>query len=243
MARQHKTKKGKERQWLVLGGVALCFLGAIGFLLKVVLSGPGTPAKKQPQVITLIKPPPEVKEKPPEPEVPKEAPKQAMETPNQAPTPQNQPQDQADDSPPAGDNLAVDGDGAAGDNAFGLGAKKGGRALTLGGPGGGGGPNGLNRLSLLSKYGGYAQQMQADIERRVKQALDESGGRPKGKQNTLVKLTLSPEGRVTRFAIVASSGIDRLDSAFKAALTGLKMSERPPDGMPSSMTLRITTHG
>jgi periplasmic protein TonB len=237
-----KTKKQDKTQWKGPAIVLLVFAGLIGLMLKTVLSESGAKPQKQVQVISLIKPPPEVKEKLPEPEVPKEAPKQAMEAPSQAPAPQDSPAQDADDSPPAGDNLAVDGDGGAGDNAFGLGAKKGGRGITLGGTGGGGG-SGLSRLSLLSKYSGYSHKMQSDIEKKVKQVLEKEGGRPKGKQQTLIKLTLGPDGSVLKFAIVGSSGVDRLDAAFRVALNGLKLSEPPPEGMPGSMTLRITTSG
>ena len=238
----NKTKKQQKKQWLAPAVVLLVFAVLIGLLVKLVLLDGGSKPPKQIQVITLIKPPPpEVKEKPPEPEVPKETPKQTIETPSEAPTPE-QDNNQADDSPPAGDNLAVDGEGGAGDNAFGLGAHKGGRAITLGGTGGGGG-SGLNRLSLLTKYGGYARKMQGDIEKQVKKVLEKEGGRPKGKQQTLVKLTLAPDGSVLKFAIVGSSGVDRLDAAFRTALNGLRLSEPPPEGMPSSMTLKITTSG
>ena len=238
-----KTKKKQKKQvaqWLVPTVVLLVFALLIGLVVKKVFEG-GSGPQKQIQVITLIKPPPpQVKEKLPEPEVQKQAPKETMEAPTEAPTPQdNSP---ADDSPPAGDNLSIDGEGGAGDTAFGLGAKKGGRAITLGGGGGGGG-SGLSRLSLLSKYGGYSRRMQSDIEKRVKKLLEKEGGRPPGKQQTTIKLTLASDGTVLKYAIVGSSGVDRLDAAFKAALNGLKMSEPLPDGMPSSMTLRITTNG
>jgi periplasmic protein TonB len=238
-----KTTKKQGRPWLIPTLVLSVFAVLIGGMVKMVLLDGGSKPQKQIQVITLIKPPPEVKEKLPEPQVPKEAPKQSIETPSEAPSPQDQSQDNADDSPPAGDNLSVDGDGGAGDNAFGLGAKKGGRAITLGGNGGGGGGNGMNRLSLLSKYGGYSRRMQNDIEKKVKQVLEKEGGRPKGKQQTLIKLTLAQDGSVLKYSIVGTSGVDRLDAAFKSALNGLRMSEPPPDGMPSTMTLRITTQG
>jgi TonB family protein len=236
-----KKPQEEKKGWVGPAVVLLVFAGLIGLLAKVILGGGGAPPK-QIQVITLIKPPPpEVKEKPPEPEVPKEAPKQTMEAPSEAPTPQNNDQ-AADDSPPAGDNLSVDGDGGAGDNAFGLGAKKGGRAITLGGTGGGKG-NGMSRLALLSKYGGYAGRIQSDIEKKVRQVLEQNGGRPPGKQQTLVKVTLAPNGTVVRFSIVASSGVEKLDRALHTALSGLQLSEPPPEGMPPSMTLRITTQG
>ena len=234
-------KKKEQKPWMGTALVLGVFALLIGFMAKMIFSGESSGPKKHIQVVKLLKPPPpEVKEKPPEPEIPKEAPKQ-MEAPVEAPTPQDQPQDAPpDNAPPPGENLAVDGEGGAGDNAFGLGAKKGGRSITLGGGGGGGG---LSRLSLLSKYGGYSQKMQSDIEKSVKKVLDENGGRPKGKQQTLLKLTLAPDGTVLRYAIVGSSGIERLDAAFKTALAGLKLSAPPPEGMPSSMTLRITTQG
>ena len=236
-----RNKKQQEKKWLIPILVLGVFAALFGGLIKMVLSESGAKPQKQVQVINLIKPPPEVKEKLPEPEVPKEVPKQTIETPSEAPAPaDNSP---ADDSPPAGDNLAVDGDGGAGDNAFGLGAKKGGRAITLGSGGGGGGGGGMNRLSLLSKYGGYSRLMQADIEKKVKKVLEQEGGRPKGKQQTVIKLTLSPDGSILKFAIVGSSGVERLDSAFRSALNGLRLSEPPPDGMPSTMMLRITTSG
>ena len=234
-----KAKKQQKKQWLAPTVVLLIFAGLIGLLVKTIFEGGSTP-QKQIQVITLIKPPPEVKEKLPEPEVQKQAPKETMEAPTEAPTPQdNSP---ADDSPPAGDNLSVDGEGGAGDNAFGLGAKKGGRAITLGGTGGGA-ANGLSRLSLFSKYGGYSRKMQSDIEKKVKKILEQEGGRPPGRQQTIIKLTLAPDGLVLKYAIVGSSGVERLDAAFRTALNGLRLSERPPEGMPGSMTLKITTNG
>ena len=241
MALKRKNKQ-EAKPVLVPVVVLSVFAVLIGLLVKMVLLDGGASPKKQIQVITLIKPPPEVKEKLPEPQVPKEVPKQTIEAPAQDPAPQDQPQnDSPDDSPPAGDNLAVDGDGSAGDNAFGLGAKKGGRAITLGGGGGGGG--GLSRLSLLSKYGGYSQRMQNDIAKRVKKVLEQNGGRPKGKQQTVIKITLAGNGSVLKFAIVESSGDERLDQAFRSALNGLRFSEPPPEGMPPGMTLRITTNG
>lgn len=234
-----KTKRQEKKQWLVPTLVLLVFAGGIGFLVKKIVFEGGSAPHKEIQVITLLKPPPEVKEKLPEPEIQKQVPKETMEAPSEAPTPQdNSP---ADDSPPAGDNLSVDGEGGAGDNAFGLGAKKGGRAITLGGGGGGG--SGLSRFSLLSKYSGYSRKMQADIEKRVKKVLEKEGGRPPGRQQILIKLTLAPDGTVLKFAIVGSSGVDRLDAAFRTALDGLKFSEPPPDGMPGSMTLKVVTSG
>ena len=94
-----KTSKQQGKPWLIPALVLSVFAVLIGYFLKTVLSDSGSKAPKQIQVITLIKPPPDVKEKLPEPEVPKEAPKQTIEAPSEAPTPQDSAQDSADDSP------------------------------------------------------------------------------------------------------------------------------------------------
>jgi periplasmic protein TonB len=233
------AKKKSEKQWLAPGIVLAVFAVLIGVLVKMVLWDGGAAPKKQIQVITLIKPPPEVKEKLPEPEAPKEAPKQAMENPAEAPTPQNnQSPDNSDDAPAAGDNLAVDGDGGAGDNAFGLGAKKGGRGITLGGGGGG-----MNRLNLLAKFGRYVQKVQEEVRAQVKRQLEQTGGIPKGKYHTLVRITLNSKGTVASYQITSSSGEEKIDQAVREALAAIRISEPPPEGMPTGMTIRIASQG
>jgi hypothetical protein len=227
VVKKKKKNKASWQTWLVPGIVALVLLGVISFVVKIFLSDGGPRKKASFSMVTLIKPPPpEVKEKPPEPEAPKEVKKETLSTPIDTPQPQNQAQnDSQDDSPPAGDTLSVEGDGSAGPNAFGLGAKRPGtgRDVTLPGSGGGG----MNRLSMLTKYGWYTSKVQEEIKKQFKKRMESEGGVPKGK----------------KYKIVVSSGNEKMDKALKASLPGLRISQALPDGMPPLITLRIVSQG
>jgi protein TonB len=231
-----KHKKTPYQNLLVPGVIGLFFLVVIGFIVKVVLTDVGPRKKEQISTVTLLKPPPDVKEKPPEPEIPKEVPKQEViqDIPQQQDTPQNDSQDDT----PAGNDLGVDAEGGAGGDSFGLVGKKGGRAITLGGGGGG-----MNRLSLLSKYGWYTQKIQDEIKKKVKKKMDQDGGIPKGKFQTMVKIVLDPRGVIVKFHIVGASGNSKIDEAVQATLGEIKINEPPPAGMPAGMTLKITSQG
>jgi hypothetical protein len=221
---------------LVPGVIGLFFLVVIGFIVKVVLTDVGPRKKEQISTVTLLEPPPDVKEKPPEPEIPKEVPKQEViqDIPQQQDTPQNDSQDDT----PAGNDLGVDAEGGAGGDAFGLVGKKGGRAITLGGGGGG-----MNRLSLLTKYGWYTQKIQEEIKKQVKKRMDQAGGIPKGKFQTLVKIVLDSRGTIVKYHIVGASGNSKIDEALQSTLGEIRISEPPPAGMPAGMTLKITSQG
>jgi periplasmic protein TonB len=216
-----KHKSGTPYQaWLVPGIIGLCFLALIGFVVKVFLSDSSS-SKKPLYQVTLIKPPPpEDKVKPPEPEPQKETPKESIQTPTD-----------------------MEGEGGAGSDGFGLvGKGKGykGRDITVGGTGGGGG---MNRLALLTKYGWYTSKIQDEIKKQFKKRMEKDGGVPKGKYEITLKILLDPQGVIKKYRIVTSSGNDKLDEALKASLPGLKISQVPPEGMPSLITLRILSQG
>jgi hypothetical protein len=240
--KKKKSVKSSWQSWLVPGIIGLAFLVGIGFLIKVVMTDSGPRQKQNISTVTLLKPPPDVKEKPPEPEVQKEIPKDTMTAPVEMPQPQSQAQDQQQDAPPAGADLGVEGDGAAGSDGFGLTAKKkgSGRDITLGGGGGG---NGMNRLALLTKYGWYTTKVQEEIKKQMRVLLDKDGGIPKGKFQATIKILLDAKGAIIKFQIVASSGNDKMDEALKGALPGFRISQAPPEGMPSGMTVRIVSQG
>ncbi len=235
-------KKNKNKMpyqnWLVPGAIGLVLLAGVGFLVKVMMTDVGPRKKEQISTVTLLKPPPppEVKEKPPEPEVPKEVPKE-VSMPQDTPQAQDQPQESQDNTP-AGSDLGVDGDGGAGSDAFGLVGKKGGRGITLGSPGGG-----MNRLNLMAKYGRYIQKVQDEIRAQVNRQLEQDGGIPKGKYQTVVKITLNGKGAVISYRITTSSGQQKVDKAVKEALVSMRISEVPPEGMPGGMTIKITSQG
>jgi len=233
---KHKHKKMPYQNWLVPGIIGLVLLAGIGFVVRVMVTDVGSRRKEQITTINLLKPPPpEVKEKPPEPEIPKEAPKQTIQTPVDTPQ-QNQPQDQSDNTP-AGSDLGVDSEGGAGSDAFGLVGRKGGRAITLGGGGG------MAQLNLLAKFGRYVQQVQEEIRDQVNRQLEREGGFPKGKYQTQVKITLSASGTVVAFRITSPSGQQRFDKAVREVLATIRMNELPPEDMPKTMNIKIASQG
>jgi hypothetical protein len=238
-----KHKSGTPYQsWLVPGIVVLVLLSLIGFVVKVFLSDSGS-SKKPMYQVTLIKPPPEEKVKPPEPEPQKETPKESI--PTQADIPQPQAQDQPDNSPPVSDQLGVEGEGGAGSDAFNIQAKgKGykGKDITIGGPSGNG-SGGMGRLAMLTKYGWYTSKIQDEIKKQFKKHMEKDGGVPKGKFEITLKILLDPQGVIKKYRIVTPSGNDKLDDALKASLPGMKISQTPPEGMPSLVTLKILSQG
>lgn len=240
MAAAPKKKKKADKNALLVNVVIIfVFLGIIGFLVYLISGDPGTARKATFHEVKLIKPPPPPEQKPPEPEPPKEVPRQeVMEDVSQ---PQESARnDQPDNSPPAGEDLGVEGEGGAGSDAFGLRGKgSGGRDITLGGGGG----SGLSRMSLLAKYGWYTKKVEKELWQRVKQVLDKDGGIPKGKHQVTVHLKLNARGDIVDFRVLTPSGNDLVDKAVRGALPSMKVSEPPPDGMPHGMTLRIASQG
>jgi TonB family protein len=214
---------------VVLAGVGV-------YIVKSSLSNDSPLKKSSTVVVTLLKPPPppQIKEKPPEPV--KEIPKEEIYTPEQNQD-SNPGPDQ--DKTPAGDNLGVDAEGTAGGDAFGLVGKKGGRSLLAGD----GGNGGMGRLSLLVKFAGYAHIAEAEIRKKVMKQMDKNGGIPKGKLQAGVRVCLDSSGAVVDFKIIGSSGNHSMDEAVQQALADTKLSEPPPDGMPRTMIIKITSQG
>lgn len=240
---QKKKKKKDKTAWVVYGAIGLVIVGAVGFVVKLMLGDAGPRKKTQVATVTLLKPPPEKeKEKLPEPEIKKEVPKpqevvqQVQQMPQPVAGPQNNQPPQ--DGPPAGSDLGVDGEGGAGSDGFGLVGKKGGRSLTIGGGGGGGG---LSRMALLTKYGWYTKKVEKELWQQVKSILDKDGGIPKGKHQATIHLVLNGNGAIVSFRLVGASGNEKVDKAVKTALSSLKVSEPVPAGMPSGMTIKISS--
>ena len=212
-------------------------LGAGIYIVKVAMSDTVPRKKNTVATVTLMKPPPVViKEKPPEPEPVKETQKKEdiidPEQKNESPATPN-----ADnDNTPAGDKLGLDAEGGAGNDAFGLVGKKGGRSLLAGG-------NGMGAISLLNKYAGYTQIVTTTIRKKVMKSLDEEGGIPKGKLQAVVRLSVDSDGAVVGFRIIGSSGNNRMDEVVLRTLGSIKISEPPPNGMPRTMDIRITSQG
>ncbi len=228
-------KKQKESVPWVLIGVLVVLAGVGVYIVKTVLSQDEPRRKNTTTTVTLLKPPP-VQVKPPEPERIKEIPKKeeiidpGMK--NESPAPPNADQDNT----PAGDKLGVDAAGGAGSDSFGLLGKKGGRSLLAGG-------GGFGQISLLNRFAGYSQIVQTEVKKKVMKQLNENGGIPKGKLQAVVRLSVDSDGSVVSFRIIGSSGNHKMDDAVMQAVGYLKISEPPPDGMPRTMDIKISSQG
>ncbi len=234
MDQKIKKKKSSQRMiWVASSAIAVFFILAGAFLVKILISDNGQKRKRQIQMVTLLKPPPppKIKEKPPEPEIKKK--EEVMEQKVDEPEPEEMPDEASDEAPP-GEDLGLDGDGTAGSDGFGLRAKKGGRPLIGGGQG---------SKSLLRKYGWYTHILQEEIRKEVRKHLDQNGGIPEGKLTAIVRIVIDGQGVISDYAIVGSSGNHDMDKAVKAALGVARIEEPPPRGMPKALKLKISSKG
>lgn len=188
------------------------------------MSGVRREAPKVPTIIPLPPPPPPPPEKPPEPEPPVE---EKMVEPEPTPEPEEvKPEEEAPPSP--ADDLAnpmqMDGDAQSGNDAFNIGAGKGGG---MAGAGGGRVGNGT-----------YGQFLAFTFQRLLRENPD--------LRNLAFVLQadvwLSSVGEITRVELVKSSGNPEVDTQVLAALRNAPhLSERPPASM--TLPVRLSLQG
>jgi TonB family protein len=216
---------------LIVTVLALAGIGA--YLVRTVLFNEGPQEKSQLATVTLLRPTPPPLEKPPEPIIEVQNQDEMQETYEDRAS-----RSAKDDSAPAGDDLGVDAAGAAGGDSFGLIGKKGGRSI-LEGTGG----SSSGKVSLLTKFSGYTQVVTAEIKKKVMTWLDEEGGIPKGNLQCVVRVSLDMDGTIIQYRITGSSGNNRLDAAVTQCLRLFRISEPPPDDMPRTLDIKITSRG
>jgi outer membrane biosynthesis protein TonB len=232
-----KTKKKSVNKtvWITSATVALVFICAGGFLIKTLMTDNGhRDIKKQVQMMRLVSPPPpppKVEEKP----IPEVKPKETLkEDKFEAPRLDAPPQANSNDKP-QGKDLGLDAEGGPGSDSFGLKGIPGGQTIIGGGGSGGGSP--------MGQYAWYARIIQDEIRDAVQKHLSQNGGIPKGKLETVLKIVLDDKGSIVRFEIMNSSGDHKLDDALKSTVKGMMISQRPPDGMPRALSLKVSTQG
>ncbi|VVP82953.1 hypothetical protein PS925_00645 [Pseudomonas fluorescens] len=190
------------------------------------MSGIRREAPKVPTIIPLPPPPPPPPEKPPEPETPVE---EKVVEPEPTPEPEEvKPEEEAPPSP--ADDLAnpmqMDGDAQSGNDAFNIGAGKGGG---MAGAGAGGG-----RLGT----GTYSQFLAFTFQRLLRENPE--------LRNLAFSLQadvwLSSVGEITRVELIKSSGNPEIDTQVLAALRGAPaLSERPPASI--TLPVRLSLQG
>ena len=215
-----------RRPWIETLGlwtVAFAFFGGSVLLVMKFISGPHS---KPPVVhnIALIKqpppPPPKPPEKPPEPP-PKVKEEVKIDQPKEIPKPD---EPKAPDEKPASEKpLALDANGSAGSDGFGLAASKGGRDLLSTGSGGAGG----------AYYSGLLQRQFFEALSRNRKVLKEEF-------RVVVKVWLGDDGRVQKADIVSGSGNPQVDDMIQVTLLEMSpLKDVPPSSM-RPMELRLS---
>jgi protein TonB len=213
----------RKRRWMkrapLAGGVILV-LALIGGLIWMIRGFMATEDQKAPRMvqnITVIRPPPPPppEEKPPPPPPEKvEQPVEQQKEPE--PTPDNTPQ-------PPSQQLGLDAEGGAGDDGFGLAARKGGADLV--GTGG-------------AAFAWYTGKLKDAVSDRL-------SADPKlhAKKFTVgVRVWIAADGRIKDVRLISGSGNGELDGLIGAALSSLgRLSEAPPIEMPQPVTLKIVS--
>jgi TonB family protein len=221
-------KRSSKAVWSIVAGVAVIMAGLAYGAIHFLLNDEGPKRRRQVQMVTLVKPPPPpvVKEKPPEPEVQK---KEEIVEPEKAP----EETEQTPDEPPPGQDLGVDAEGSGSGDGFGLVGRKGGQAL-IGSSG---------DRTLMQRYAWYTRMIQEEIRKKINEHMARNGGIPEGEHKALVEIVLDAQGRVVDFQLRQSSGNSHMDEALKQTLAGIRVNEEPPEGMPRSIRLKVSSKG
>ena len=216
--------------WLVSTAVAFMFIAATGFAVKALISDDSLKRKRQIHMVTLLKPPPppKLKEKPPEPEIKKK--EEIIEPEREEPEPEKIDDMSQDDIPP-GDELGLDADGTGGSDGFGLKAKRGGRALI----------GGLGKNALLRKYSWYTRIIQKELRKLINDHMERNGGIPAGDLRVIVQISMDGSGNIVNYSIQRPCGNSQFDNAVGKILGYHQFSEPPPNGMPKTLKLKISS--
>jgi protein TonB len=214
-------KKSWRRYIPHLIGVGIVLLVGIGLITFVKnMLEPLPVQKKVVREVTLIAPPP-----PPPPkveEIPEPEIEEEVQIDEPEPLQEEVPDPMADDAP-IGEDLALDADGVAGTDAFGLLAKRGGRDLISSGG---------------SLFSWYASSIQADIL----DYLSENTEIRKREYSVRIQLWVDRSGRLQKTRLKESTGDEVLDKQLLSALNGIdSFSEKPPEDLPQPINIRVTS--
>jgi len=219
-----------SRRWmralpaLMGGGFLLLVIIGLVWMVKSFIAGADKPERPRVQQISLVKPPPPRPEiKPPEPKIEeikdnREEVKLDEATPDEA---------RNDDGPPPGEQLGLDADGAAGGDAFGLAARRGGRDITTLGGGGGG-----------DREAWYARAISRHLEEGLRRAKALQGA----SYQVQVQLWFDDGGAVQRVRLVRGSGNAETDERLREEILGLPpLRDAIPADLQQPIRVRVTS--
>lgn len=210
-------KRNVRRNVSRLAGAAFGLLLVLGFVwfVHTMMGAKSGKSQRQVQVVQVIRPPPPPPDQPPPP--PPGKTEQALPKDEPEPTPDNTPA-------PADQPLGLDAEGAAGGDAFGLAARRGGSDLV--------GGNGT------AAFAWYTNRLKdAVVEKLTSDARLGSK-----KFSVTVRVWIEADGRIKQVKLVSSTGNREVDQRIESALGALtRLSESPPLEMPQPVSLKIVS--
>jgi protein TonB len=212
-----------QRHAVALSVGSAVLIGLVVVAVKA-SSGGGSSRREAPAPLVNISLPPPPPPPPPPPQ-PTQPPEQKMVEQSPVNEPEEKPRDEPPkvaDPGPIGTNIKGNGPG----DGFGLGGPRGnGLGNSQGGRGGG------------SRWGWYAGQVQV----RISDALRSNRKTRNGRIDSLqVRIWPDQTGRIVRAQLAGTTGDPATDEAIKSeVLTGLQLTEAPPQGMPLPIVLRL----
>jgi hypothetical protein len=210
----------RHRVVVTIAGILL--VGLLAYFWKDIFpkKKASAPRRDNIVVVSLPPPPPPPPVAPPPPPPPEE--KMIEQTPVEN---ESKPEEKADEPPPADLGTGIKGDGPP--DGFGL-TGRGGSGATGAGTG---------SAQQRSRWGWYASQVQSRIQQTVRTHRTTRAAAIR----IDVKVWADSTGRITRATLANPTGNAALDAALRdEVLTGLQLSEPPPEGMPMPIVLRIT---
>lgn len=212
MADGPPPRRRRRISWPVI--VAVVVLAAI---LAATFLRPASVSERQREdkTVRVVLPPPPPPPPPPE-FKPQEKPPEPTPTPLDQPVEDTPPPPDAPSEPTVGDSALTAREGAGPSN-YGL-ARGDGSGTRIGGrPGGGDGG-----------FGAYGEL----TRREVTLAAQGDPALNRGRYSAQLAVAVDAEGRITSVRLLRGTGDARRDAALQRALTGLRLSRRPPDGLP-----------
>src|SRR5258707_11102322 len=210
------AKRTLRRNLSRLAGGVFGLLLVLGFVWFVRSMMVGKTAKpwRQVQIVQVIRPPPPPPDQPPPP--PEKA---------DVPLPKDEPEPVPDDTPaPADQPLGLDAEGAAGGDAFGIAARRGGSDL-VGGAG-------------SAPFAGYTNR----ITDAVRERLAFLACAKSAKGSLSIHVLMQADGKIKQIQLATTTGNSGVDRCIDSALTSMPpMSDPLPPGMPEQVNLKIVS--